>query len=104
MVLVDGKAVNSCIMMAIQIHGKNLITIEGLKEKNKLHRIKQSFIDEGAVQCGFCTPGMIISAEALLKKKPKATIRDIKEALSSNLCRCTGYEKIIVAVKKCAKK
>jgi len=104
MVLVDGKAINSCIMMAIQIHGKNLITIEGLKDKDKLHRIKESFINEGAVQCGFCTPGMIISAEALLKKKPKANIKDIKEALSSNLCRCTGYEKIIVAVKKCAKK
>ncbi|MBU2530769.1 MAG: (2Fe-2S)-binding protein [Elusimicrobia bacterium] len=104
MALVDGKAVNSCIMMAIQIHGKNLITIEGLKDKNKLHRIKESFIDEGAVQCGFCTPGMIISAQALLKKKPKANIKDIKEALSGNICRCTGYEKIISAVKKCTKK
>ena len=90
--------------MAIQIHGKNLITIEGLKDKDKLHRIKESFIDEGAVQCGFCTPGMIISAQALLKKKPKANIKDIKEALSGNICRCTGYEKIIGAVKKCAKK
>lgn len=102
MVIVNGMAVNSCIMMAIQIHGKNLITIEGLKNKDKLNRIKESFIDEGAVQCGFCTPGMIISAQALLKKKPKANINDIKEALSGNICRCTGYEKIIGAVKKCA--
>ncbi|MCG2725042.1 MAG: (2Fe-2S)-binding protein [Elusimicrobia bacterium] len=103
MALVSGKAVNSCIMMAVQAHGKSVITIEGLKDKNKLHHIKKSFIDEGAVQCGFCTPGMIISAQALLKTKPKANIKDIKEALSGNICRCTGYEKIIGAVKKCAK-
>jgi carbon-monoxide dehydrogenase small subunit len=100
MVLVDGKAVNSCLMMAVQVNGKEITTIEGLKKANNLHPLQKSFIEQGAVQCGFCTPGFIISAQALLKKNPKASIEEIKKGLTSNLCRCTGYEKIIKAVEK----
>lgn len=101
LVLVDGQAVNSCLMPAIQLHGRRLTTIEGLKGRDGgLHPLQRSFMEEGAVQCGFCTPGLIIASEALLRENPKATLAEIKLALTGNLCRCTGYEKIISAVEK----
>jgi len=104
LVLVDGKAVNSCLMMAVQLHGKHLTTIEGLKGRaGGLHPLQQAFMEEGAVQCGFCIPGVIIAAEALLRENPRASIEDIKLGLTGNLCRCTGYEKIISAVEKVRK-
>ncbi|MDO8803680.1 MAG: (2Fe-2S)-binding protein [Elusimicrobiota bacterium] len=101
MVLVDGKAVNSCLMMAVQLHGKELVTIEGIKGKGGgLHPLQKSFMTEGAVQCGFCTPGLIVASEALLRRNPGATLEDIKLELTGNLCRCTGYEKVLSAVEK----
>ncbi|HAH30769.1 MAG TPA: (2Fe-2S)-binding protein [Elusimicrobia bacterium] len=101
MVLLDGKTVNSCLMMAVQIDGRELVTIEGIKGKDGgLHPLQKTFMAEGAVQCGFCTPGLIVASEALLRRKPKATLDDIKLELTGNLCRCTGYEKVISAVDK----
>lgn len=100
-VLVDGLAINSCLYPAFEAAGKNIITVEGLTEmKNKLSIIQQAFVDCGAIQCGFCTPGMIISAKALLDSHPDPSDADIREALSGNLCRCTGYVQIVEAVKK----
>jgi len=101
LVLVDGKAVNSCLMMAVQLQGKHLTTIEGIKGRDGgLHPLQKTFMEEGAVQCGFCIPGVIIAAEALLRENPAATAEDIKRGLTGNLCRCTGYEKILSAVEK----
>lgn len=101
LVLLDGRAVNSCLMTATQINGRKLVTIEGIKgKKGGLHPLQKTFMEEGAVQCGFCTPGLIIASEELLRKKPNATAEEIKIALSGNICRCTGYEKIISAVEK----
>ena len=97
-VIVNGKAINSCLMLASSADGKNVITIEGASDKDKLHPIQEAFMEVGAVQCGYCTPGMILSAKALLDEKPNADEEEIKEALSGNLCRCTGYKKIIQAV------
>ncbi len=98
-VLLDGKAINSCSILAVQADGKQITTIEGLSKDNELHPIQEAFVDEGAIQCGFCTPGMIMSAKDLLDNNPKPSDFEIKEALSGNLCRCTGYTKIIKAVK-----
>ena len=97
-VILNGKAINSCLMLASSAHEKNVITIEGISDKDKLHPIQEAFMEAGAVQCGYCTPGMILSAKALLDKKPNASEEEIKVALSGNLCRCTGYKKIIQAV------
>jgi carbon-monoxide dehydrogenase small subunit len=97
-VLLDGIAVNSCLVLAPQINGAEIITIEALEQDGKLDRLQQSFIDHHAVQCGFCTPGMLMSAKALLLKNPHPTQEEIKIALSGNLCRCTGYQNIIAAV------
>jgi carbon-monoxide dehydrogenase small subunit len=97
-VLVDDKAILSCITLAIGCQGKKITTIEGIEDQGKLHPIQQAFVDYGAIQCGFCTPGMVISAKALLDKNPDPTQDDIKRGLSGNLCRCTGYVKIIEAV------
>ena len=102
-VLVDGLAVNSCLFPAFEVAGKTVTTIEGITgKKNKLSAIQQAFVDSGAIQCGFCTPGMILSAKALLDTHPDPSEEDIREALSGNLCRCTGYVQIIEAVKKAA--
>lgn len=103
-VLLEGKAINSCMLLAIQADGKRVTTIEGLNEGEKLHPIQEAFIEENAIQCGFCMPGMIMSAKGLLDKNPNPTNLEIKEALSGNLCRCTGYTKIINAVKNAADK
>ena len=97
-VLMDGVAVNSCLVFAPQINGTEILTIEALEQDNKLDRLQQSFIDHHAVQCGFCTPGMLMSAKALLLKNPHPSQEEIKIALSGNLCRCTGYQNIIAAV------
>ena len=97
-VLVDGKAVNSCLMLAPQAQGKEVTTIEGLERKEGLHPLQQAFVDHFAVQCGFCIPGMILSAKALLDKNPHPTEEEVRVALSGNLCRCTGYVKIVEAV------
>ena len=97
-VLVNGKAVNSCLMLAPQAQGKEIITIEGLDGEEGLHPLQQAFVDHFAVQCGFCTPGMILSAKALLDKNPHPTEEEVRVALSGNLCRCTGYIKIVEAV------
>lgn len=97
-VLMDGIAVNSCLVLAPQINEAEIITIEALEHDGKLDRLQQSFIDNHAVQCGFCTPGMLMSAKALLLKNPHPTEDEIRIALSGNLCRCTGYQNIIKAV------
>jgi aerobic-type carbon monoxide dehydrogenase small subunit (CoxS/CutS family) len=101
-VILDGKAVNSCLVLAVEAKGKEILTIEGLRQNGELHPLQKAFIDEGAVQCGFCTPGMILSAKALLDKNPDPDEDEIKEALAGNLCRCTGYVKIVKAVKTAA--
>jgi aerobic-type carbon monoxide dehydrogenase small subunit (CoxS/CutS family) len=98
-ILVNGKAVKSCIMFAAQAKDKEITTIEGLSTPEHVHPVQKAFVDAGAVQCGYCTPGMIISAKALLDKNPEPTEYEIKEALEGNLCRCTGYVKIIDGVK-----
>ena len=97
-VIVDGDAVNSCLILAGQIDGAKVITVEALAHDGQLDRLQQSFIEHHAVQCGFCTPGMLMSAKALLMKNPTPTEDDVRVALSGNLCRCTGYHNIISAV------
>ncbi len=97
-VLINGRPQLSCITLAISCQGKEIQTIEGLEKDGELHPIQKSFIKHGAVQCGFCTPGMIMSSKALLDENPKPNADEIKRALSGNLCRCTGYKKIIEAV------
>ncbi len=99
-VLLDGKPVNSCLVLALQARGREVLTIEGLAENGNLHPIQRAFVDLGAIQCGFCTPGMILSAKALLDENPKPTEKEIRTAISGNLCRCTGYQKIVEAVQE----
>ena len=101
-VLVNNEPVTSCLMLAGQIEGNTVLTLEGLSENGELDKIQTAFVKSGAVQCGFCTPGMILAAKALLMKKPHPTKEEIKRALSGNLCRCTGYAKIIKAVEMAA--
>jgi len=101
-VLVDGIAVLGCLTLAVEAQDKDVITIEGLASGDRLDPIQKAFIDYGAIQCGFCTPGMILSAKGLLHKNPKPTREEIKEAIGGNLCRCTGYVKIIDAIEKAA--
>jgi carbon-monoxide dehydrogenase small subunit len=103
-VLVDGEAVNSCTLLAVKAEGKKITTIEGLSNGTKLHPIQEAFIESGAIQCGFCTPGMIITAKALLDRNPKPTREEIVQALDNNLCRCTGYIKIIEAIQVAAER
>jgi len=97
-VLIDGKPVRSCLLLAVEAQGKAITTIEGLSSGEKLHPIQQAFLDHGAVQCGYCTPGMVLTAKALLDEKPEPTGEEIQIALSGNLCRCTGYNKIVKAI------
>jgi carbon-monoxide dehydrogenase small subunit len=102
-VLMDGKAVNSCLVLASEAEGKQITTIEGLAQGDKLHPIQQAFVDHGGLQCGFCTPGMIMAAKALLDKNPTPTEEEVKRGIAGNLCRCTGYAKIIESIKAAAK-
>lgn len=104
MVLLDGQPVNSCLVLAPKVHKRELITGEGLGSPSQLHPIQEAFIESGAIQCGYCTSGFIISAYTLLQENPDPNEKEIKEALDSNLCRCTGYTKILDAVKIAAKK
>lgn len=97
-VLIDGKAVKSCLVLALQARGRNITTIEGLAGKEGLHPIQQSFLNHFAFQCGFCTPGMILTAKAFLDENPKPTEEEVKRALTGNICRCTGYVKIVEAI------
>lgn len=101
-VLIDGKAVRSCILLTAMVAGKKVLTIEGLGDEEHIHPIQRAFVDVGAVQCGYCTPGMILTAKALLDKNPKPSADEIKEAISGNLCRCTGYTKIVKAIEQAA--
>jgi carbon-monoxide dehydrogenase small subunit len=101
-VLVDGVAVNSCLYLAMKANGRQIRTIEGLAKDGQLHPLQQAFIDQGAVQCGYCTPGMLLSAVALLEHNPHPTDDEIRRAISGNLCRCTGYIKIIDAIRAVA--
>lgn len=97
-VLIDGKPWLSCLTLAAAVQGKKIITIEGLAEDGKLHPLQSSFIEKGAIQCGFCTPGMILTAKAFLEEIPHPSEEEVKKAISGNLCRCTGYVKIIEAI------
>jgi len=101
-VLIDGRPSFSCLTLAVTAKGKSILTIEGVAEGNELHPIQQAFVDQGAVQCGFCTPGMILATKALLDENPQPTRDEIKTALAGNLCRCTGYVKIVDAVEAAA--
>ncbi|HIH98858.1 MAG TPA: (2Fe-2S)-binding protein [Thermoplasmata archaeon] len=102
-VLLDGNPVVSCLILAPTVEGKEITTIEGISKEGELHPLQQAFIKAGAVQCGFCTPGMILTAKALLDKNPNPSLREIKEAIQGNLCRCTGYTKIIQAIQLASK-
>jgi carbon-monoxide dehydrogenase small subunit len=97
-VIYNGKPINSCVTLAADANGAEITTIEGLADGDKLHPVQQAFIDTGAVQCGYCTPGYIISVKALLDRTTKPTAEDIEEAVSGNICRCTGYNKIVDAI------
>ncbi|NPV56301.1 MAG: (2Fe-2S)-binding protein [Anaerolineae bacterium] len=98
-VIMNGKAVASCLVLAPQVAGADIRTIEGVGGDKALHPIQQAFLDEGAVQCGYCTPGMVMSAVALLEENPNPGEAEVKDAISGNLCRCTGYQKIIRAIR-----
>ena len=101
-VLVDGELVCSCLVLAAQVDGHEVTTVEGLREGEELHRVQQAFVDAGAVQCGFCTPGLVVATVDLLARVPSPSDDEIREALSGNLCRCTGYAKIFDAVRLAA--
>jgi len=98
-VLMDGRPVASCLVLAIDAQGKEILTIEGLSEGEKLHPIQEAFLKHGGIQCGFCTPGMVMSAKALLDENLKPTTTEIRKAISGNLCRCTGYQHIVDSIK-----
>ena len=103
-VIMDGKAVNSCIVLAVEANGKEINTIEGLSQVGKLHPIQEEFVAKGAIQCGFCTPGMILTAKALLDQKPDPTAQEVKTSIAGNLCRCTGYVRIVNAILSAAER
>ena len=102
-ILLDGNAVDSCMMLAVEADGHEVVTIEGLQKDGVLHPIQKEFIDKWALQCGFCTPGMILSAVSLLSENPHPTEHEIRDAIAGNLCRCTGYAKIVEAIGAAAK-
>jgi carbon-monoxide dehydrogenase small subunit len=102
-VIMDGKAVLACLILAIEAQGRDIMTIEGLAKGYELHPIQKAFVDSGAIQCGYCTPGFIMSAKALLDKTPNPTEDEVKEGIANNICRCTGYVQIVEAVQKAAK-
>ena len=97
-VLMDGKPVTSCLLLALDAQGKEIVTIEGLSEGEKLHPIQEAFLKHGAIQCGFCTPGMVMSAKAFLDEHPRPTAAEVRKGISGNLCRCTGYQQIVDAI------
>jgi carbon-monoxide dehydrogenase small subunit len=97
-VLMDGKPVASCLLLAIDAQGKEILTIEGLSEGEKLHPVQEAFLKNGGIQCGFCTPGMVMSAKAFLDEHPKPTPAEVRKAIVGNLCRCTGYQQIVDSI------
>jgi aerobic carbon-monoxide dehydrogenase small subunit len=101
-VLLDGKLVCACLVLAAQVDGHEIVTVEGVGENGELHAVQQAFVETGAVQCGFCTPGLIVATVDLLRQRPEPTDDEVREALSGNLCRCTGYAKIFDAVRLAA--
>lgn len=103
MVLMNGEPVNSCMVLAVEADGAEIVTVEGLARADQLDPLQTAFIEEGAVQCGFCTPGMLIASRALLNRNPNPSEQEIREALLGNFCRCTGYARIIRAVQKTAR-
>ena len=103
-VILDGKAVSSCLILALQADGKSVTTIEGIAEGAELHPLQKAFVEKGAIQCGFCTPGMVMSAKALLDENKHPDEQEIRKQLVGNLCRCTGYVKIVEAVRAAASK
>jgi len=103
-ILLNGKPVNSCLILAVEADGSSILTIEGLSKDGTLHPLQEAFVKYGAVQCGYCTAGMILSAKALLDENPNPSELDIREAISGNLCRCTGYAKIVKAILEAARK
>ena len=102
-VLMDGEPVNACMVLAVETDGAQIVTVEGLAHDTQLNALQQAFVEEGGVQCGFCTPGMLISAHALLNRNPNPSEAEIRKALLGNLCRCTGYVRIVKAVQKAAR-
>jgi aerobic carbon-monoxide dehydrogenase small subunit len=102
-VLLDGKTVDSCLIFALEAQGREVTTIEGLAQGDQLHPVQKAFAEYGAVQCGFCTPGMILAAKALLDSNPHPTEMEIRQGISGNLCRCTGYVKIVEAIQAAAR-
>jgi carbon-monoxide dehydrogenase small subunit len=102
-VIMNGQTVNSCLVLAVEADGKEITTIEGLANGDKLHPVQQAFVDEGGLQCGFCTPGMIMSSKALLDENPNPDHEEIKRAIAGNLCRCTGYTKIFKSIETAAR-
>jgi carbon-monoxide dehydrogenase small subunit len=101
-VLLNGKAVSSCLVFTVEAEGQEITTIEGLAEAGKIHPLQRAFVEEGAIQCGFCTPGMILTAKAFLDANPHPTEIQVRQAIAGNLCRCTGYDKIVRAILKVA--
>lgn len=101
-VFLDGQTVDSCLIFGLEAHGREVVTIEGLAKGDQLHPVQKAFAEYGAVQCGFCTPGMILAAKALLDSNPRPTEAEIRRGISGNLCRCTGYVKIVEAIKAAA--
>ena len=101
-VILDGKAVNSCLTLALQANGKEITTLKGIGTEEKPHPLQKSFVEHGAIQCGFCTAGMVVSAKALLDQSQRPNREEIREAISGNLCRCTGYKKIVDAIQETA--
>ena len=102
-VMMDGRPVASCLVLAVEAQGKEIVTIEGLSEGERLHPIQEAFLKHGAIQCGFCTPGMVISAKALLDQNPRPTVTEVRKAISGNLCRCTGYQHIVDSIMAASK-
>ena len=102
-VLLDGTLVCACLVLAVQANGHEVVTVEGLGENGELHRVQEAFVEAGAVQCGFCTPGLVVATADLLAHNPKPSDDEIREALSGNLCRCTGYGKILEAVQRASR-
>ena len=103
-VLLDGRPVNACLVLAVEAAGQEIVTIEAIASGGKLHPVQEAFVQQGAVQCGFCTPGLVVTVKALLDERPNASESEIREAISGNICRCTGYVKVLDAVRAAARK
>jgi carbon-monoxide dehydrogenase small subunit len=103
-VIMDGKTVNACLVLAPEADGKEIMTIEGLSRGDQLHPLQEAFMEQGGIQCGFCTPGMVLSAKALLDENPRPTDEEIRRGMAGNFCRCTGYTKIFESLKAAARK